>query len=105
MKNIIAGFFDPLFAIYIKRLWGLKAFSAESAVTKEKLFPEGMSYIDSDRLQKMLVSGVVRSSEHNKYWLDRKQYFKVDDFSKRRLNILLVLIVIAIIFCILPNLL
>lgn len=97
IRMILAKISDPVYGVYIAKFRKFKAYSPETAVTKEQLFPKGRNEVDSDRMKKLLKIGVVKSSKPNEYWLDRKEMYKPDEYTKRRLRELIFAIITAIV--------
>lgn len=96
-RMILAIMSDPVFGSYILRFKRLRAFSKETAVTIENLFPKGRTARDFDRMHKLLKSGVVKSSGANQYWFDRKEYyFGITPHIRERFVSSLLAVVIAI---------
>ncbi len=85
---------DQAFGAYYERFRALNATTKENAVTRDELFPEGESVIDSDRMHKMLSMEIVKRVGVNRYWLDEKRAEDGTGVLKQRI----IIIVIAVVF-------
>lgn len=94
MSKKYKAMMDQAFGAYYERFRALNATTKENAVTRDELFPEGESVIDSDRMHKMLSMEIVKRVGVNRYWLDEKRAEDGTGVLKQRI----IIIVIAVVF-------
>lgn len=85
---------DSAFGKYYERFRELNALSAENAVTRSELFPNGETMTDRDRIHKMLSMDVVKRVDMDRYWLDEGKAADGNGVFKQR--VILVIIALGI---------
>ena len=94
MEKFLLKFIDPLYGKYVYLFKKAKAFSPQTAVTKEPILPDGPTQHDINIFHKMLKAGIIKSNHPNKYWYNKKY---IDNFTAERLCILIFSIILALI--------
>lgn len=87
---------DSAFAAYYDRFRKLNALSKENAVTRDELFPDGESMIDTDRMHKMLSMDIVKRVGMNRYWLDKKRAADGNGVLKQRIIIIVIALILGL---------
>lgn len=87
---------DSAFTEYYDRFRKLHATSKENAVTRDELFPDGESYIDRDRMHKMLSMEIVKRVDMNRYWLDEQRAADGNGVLKQRILVIIIAVVLGV---------
>ncbi|MBQ2996027.1 MAG: hypothetical protein IJE22_02170 [Oscillibacter sp.] len=87
---------DGAFVEYYDRFRELNALSKENAVTRAELFPNGESFIDRDRMHKMLSMEIVKRVGINRYWLDEKRAADGNGVLKQRIILVVIALVLGV---------
>ena len=103
MSNTYQKMLDSAFDAYYERFKKCNALSPENAVTKADLFPEGQSWIDADRMHKMLSMGIVKRVGLNRYWLDEDKTTDSNGILKQRILIIIVAVILGLLLAFLKN--
>lgn len=96
MANNYQQMLDQAFTSYYDRFRELRATSKETAVTREELFPDGETLIDTDRMHKMLSMEIVKRVGMNRYWLDEKRAADGNGVLKQRILIIVIAVVLGV---------
>ncbi len=86
---------ENTFAPYYERFRKLNAISPDTAVTKAELFPEGQSFLDPDRMHKLLSMEIVKRKGIDKYWLDEERAANPGAVLRQRILILIIALVLG----------
>ena len=103
MGNKYGDMMDAAFGEYYEKFKALNALTKENAVTTEELFPEGQTFVDADRMHKMLSAGIVKRVGMNKYWLNEKMATDPNAVLKQRLLLIGVAVVLGLAIAILKK--
>lgn len=87
---------DQAFGAYYERFRALHATSAENAVTKDELFPQGESRRDAEAMHKMLSMEVVKRVDRNRYWLDEARAADGKAVLKQRILIIVLALILGL---------
>ena len=87
---------DGAFGEYYERFRALNALSADTAVTRAELFPNGESLTDRDRMHKMLSMEIVKRAGAGCYWLDESRAANGNGVLKQRLIIIAIALVLGL---------
>lgn len=87
---------DQAFTTYYERFRELNAVTAENAVTRDELFPDGETVIDRDRMHKMLSMEVVKRVGMDRYWLDEKRAADGNGVLKQRILVIVIAVILGV---------